>query len=333
MNKLIIFALLALTAFAAPLEELRSLWSTWKDIHQKEYTIQEEANRFEIFYHNYARVLINNVENEDYKMALNKFADLTAEEFKTKIVGNGQRYKELAEKLKFEHDLKNDLEIEYNVLALPKKWDWREHGAVTPVKNQQQCGSCWAFSATGALEGWNFIQNKTLVSFSEQQLVDCVTADQGCNGGLPTDAFDYTAQKGVETEADYPYTAEDGKCKYKAKSSTKVNGGYKTVKLQDSDALKAAAVVQPVSVGIEADESAFQLYSSGVIKKGCGDQLDHGVLVVGYDTVKGAEGFIVKNSWGADWGVEGYLYISTNGKANSGNGVCGILSAPNVPTA
>jgi len=340
MNKLtlVVFTLLALSVLSTPtfiLNEVKSLWSTWKDIHQRVYhSVEEEAKRFEIFYHNYAKVIINNAENEDYKMALNKFADLTSAEFKAKYVSNGFRFdKEQAEKERAEREATSEgFSVDYETLALPAKWDWRTQGAVTPVKNQQQCGSCWAFSATGALEGIYFIKNKKLVSFSEQQLVDCVTADQGCNGGLPTDAFDYSAKEGIETEANYPYTAQDGKCKYNKKQTVKANTGSKAVKLQDPVALKAAAVAQPVSVGIEADEDAFQLYSSGVIKSGCGDQLDHGVLVVGYDTIKGAEGFLVKNSWGADWGMDGYLYISTNGKANSGNGVCGILSAPNVPT-
>jgi len=137
-----------------------------------------------------------------------------------------------------------------------------------------------------------------------------------------------TAQKGLETEKEYPYKAVDGKCKYNNADATVVNKNYKFVTPSNVNALKTALVNNPISILIEADQNVFQGYTSGVIAKNCGDQLDHAVLVVGWTTVKGVEAWIVKNSWGADWGQSGYVYISTNPKPNGGKGVCGILSQP-----
>jgi len=198
-------------------------------------------------------------------------------------------------------------------------------------KNQGDCGSCWAFSSTGSLEGLYFLNNSNLLSFSEQNLVDCVTEDQGCDGGEMTDALTYAAQNGIEQESEYPYTGEDGTCTFNSSLAIQTNNGYYNVTIQSQTQLLAAIVQQPISIGIEADQLAFQFYVGGVIKSGCGDNVDHGVLVVGYETVSGTQAYIVKNSWGTSWGLEGYCYISTDPTPNGGNGVCGILTGPLYP--
>jgi len=335
MNKLVLllvalFAVGSFAQFAAP--EMKFLWHTWKQINNKVYHETEEIKRFAIFVENYFRIKKHNSENHGFKMALNKFADLTKEEFKTQNIRGLLVTDEHKEEMRLREQL-NHYDVDYSVLAVPASVDWRDKGGVTPVKDQGQCGSCWAFSSTGALEGLNFVKTGKLLSFSEQQLVDCEKDDQGCNGGLMDHAFAYTAQKGIELESDYPYKAVDQKCKYAKKKAQNVNKGFSDVAKNSPDALKAALVVQPVAVAIEADEDSFQFYSSGVVKSGCGAELDHGVLAVGYTTVNGDEAFIVKNSWNSSWGDKGYVMISTDGKANDGAGVCGILSMASYPTA
>jgi len=322
---LIVFALLAIGAFASiPInaQEMKSLWSSWKMYHGKAYTAAEETARLAIFEENYKKIIKFNAANEDIKFALNKFADLTSTEFKS-IYASGYK------KINNRHAPADEL---VEVGGLPTTVDWRSKGAVTKVKDQGQCGSCWTFATTGVLEGWYQINHNTLLSFSEQQIVDCDKSNDGCDGGDPVEALTYTADNGVELEATYPYTAQDGTCKFKKAVAVKTNGGSKLVTAQSTNGLKTALVRQPVSVAIEADEDTFQLYSSGVIKSGCGDSLDHAVLAVGYTTVGNDEAFIVKNSWGSSWGQQGYVYLSTSEKINNGNGACGILSQPVVPT-
>lgn len=327
----LISSLLAASSLASPhlQDEIRPLWISWKTFHDKLYTIAEEAARFAIFIENYKKIVSFNAENNGVKLALNKFGDMTSEEFKAMHTGGYKHSPKHEGFLSASH-------VDYGVLSLPDSVDWRQKGAITNVKNQGSCGSCWAFSTTGALEALHFINTGKLVSFSEQQIVDCdiYSEDEGCNGGLPVLAFEYTADKGIEAEADYPYTARDGKCKYDASKAIKVNSGSQSVPAKNVDAFKAALVTQPIAIGIQADQAIFQFYKSGVIKGlKCGDDLDHAVLAVGYDTIDGEEAFIVKNSWGTSWGDNGYVYISTNSKVNSGNGVCGILADPVVPTA
>jgi len=327
MNKVILLLVIIGFASAFKAESLNNLWSAWKVQHKKIYTAAEEVTRFGIFIENFNKIHRLNKEHEaeGLKFGLNQFADLTGHEFAYKV--NGGLY---------DNDRKSSaLEtVELPVGDLPESVDWRTKGAVTPVKDQGQCGSCWAFSTTGVLEGFYFVNNGKLLSFSEQQIVDCnFPINLGCNGGLPYKAVKYVANHGISLESDYPYTAAKGKCQFDSARAIKVAGGYKFVTPKSTDQLKAALVNSPVSIGVQADQDVFHFYKSGVVTKNCGANLNHAVLAVGYKVVDGVEAFIVKNSWTASWGQEGYIHIGTDQTQNNGKGVCGILGEPLIVTA
>lgn len=286
--------------------------------HGKSYATKEEFEfRFAQFQRNRALIGHHNAQNGNtYSLGVNKFADMTTSEYK-KMLG----YRRVP---------KNDLPAHFDTSDLPASIDWREKGAVNPVKDQGQCGSCWAFSTTGALEGRDAIATGTLKSFSEQQLVDCDRKENaGCNGGDMGLAMDYASQNPLELESEYGYKAVDGTCKYDKSKGESKNSGHKDVTPASKDQLKAAVAQGPVSVAIEADTLVFQFYQGGILNNsGCGTNLDHGVLAVGYGTENGQDYFIVKNSWGASWGEKGYIRIA----AVDGNGICGIQMAPVFPT-
>ncbi|PNY06010.1 cysteine proteinase rd21a-like protein [Trifolium pratense] len=216
---------------------------------------------------------------------------------------------------------------------LPESVDWREKGAVVDVKDQGQCGSCWAFSTVGAVEGINKIVTGDLISLSEQELVDCDKGyNMGCNGGLMDNAFEFIMQNGgIDTEDDYPYRASDNTCDPNKKNARVVTiDGYEDVPENDEKSLKKALAFQPVSVAIEAGGRAFQLYQSGVFTGTCGTELDHGVVAVGYGTENGTDYWLVRNSWGSSWGEGGYIKLERNLKSTQ-TGKCGIAMEASYP--
>ena len=292
----------------------------WSSDHGLSYSATEHGFRENIYYKNIMKIAKHNTHNHPYRFGLNKFTAMTRNEF-SKMFSNGYINKRV-------RNYTNTHTINTNVL--PSSVDWTSKGAVSPVKNQGQCGSCWAFSATGATEGAWFLSNKTLLSLSEQQLVDCSKAEgnNGCNGGLMDDAFSYIMKNGLTTEAAYPYTGRDGSC-IKVGSSVKISG-YKDVPANSQLALMSAIAQQPVSVAIEADQDVFQFYSSGVMTASCGNALDHGVLAVGYGRLGSLDYYKVKNSWGADWGMNGYILLG-RGPQYGAAGQCGVQMDPSYP--
>jgi len=214
---------------------------------------------------------------------------------------------------------------------VPSSKDWSSTDAVTGVKDQGQCGSCWAFSTTGALEGLYYNQNYSQRSFSEQQLMDCSGSygNMSCNGGLMDNAFEYIETQGLTDESNYPYTAQDG---YSCETYNITNGfkisSYVDVADSQTDLVSAIAL-QPVAVAINANP--IQLYTEGIFNDwSCSDQIDHGVLAVGYGTDAGQDFFKIKNSWGGSWGESGYFRVA---RRDFGSGICGCTTNASYPVA
>lgn len=296
----------------------RGIFTEWMEEMEKVYeTAEELEQRFLTFTENMKFVMEHNAEGHSYQVGLNGFADLTQDEFRGKYLGYKRSDRLRGTQGSFKYENTEPLDA----------IDWREKNAVTDVKNQQQCGSCWSFSATGSMEGIHAISSGKLVSLSEQELVDCDKTDNGCGGGSMDQAFQWVISNGgIDTEADYAYTAEDGTCNTEKEKKHVVSiSGFEDVPPSNEAAMKKALSGQPVSIAIEADQQAFQLYHNGVFDATCGTQLDHGVLAVGYN----ADAFIVKNSWGATWGDSGYIQMKSG---VSSDGICGMLLDPSYPT-
>ncbi|CAL4910731.1 unnamed protein product [Urochloa decumbens] len=308
-------------------DRLIKLFEEWVAKYRKAYaSFEEKLHRFEVFKENLKHIDEINREVSSYWLGLNEFADLTHDEFKSTYLGLNHQPRSAAASSSFRYAGAGDGEV-------PKEVDWRKKGAVTEVKNQGQCGSCWAFSTVAAVEGINQIVTGNLTSLSEQELIDCSTdGNNGCNGGIMDYAFSYIAGSGgIHTEEAYPYLMEEGDCDQKAGDAQVVTiSGYEDVPANDEQALVKALAHQPVSVAIEASGRHFQFYKGGVFDGPCGAELDHGVAAVGYGTSKGQDYIIVKNSWGPHWGEKGFIRMKRG--TGKPEGLCGINKMASYPT-
>jgi len=296
-------------------------WEAWKVEHGKNYLSQEEHdNRFSIFAANHEKInKINSNPQFTWTAGHNKFSDLTVKEFKATYTG----YKPV-ERLTNVRSQKH--------LAVSSERDWVADGAVTPIKDQGACGSCWAFSATGAMEGLNYKLTGSLPNYSEEFFLLCDKGfpDMGCNGGNSAITMMWTESNGIITQDRMPYNANDkGTCYWSKYTSDFFNNDLIDVPADDNDEMIAAIDQQPVSIAVDA--GLMQHYSHGILNDwSCGTDLDHAILAVGYGEENGNLYYKVKNSWGTSWGEAGYIRFAR--RTGKSVGMCGLTSAACYPT-
>ena len=318
MHPLLYILLVHLLVFGQDFNSFKNWTNKYNKVYSDGANITQE---FLNWRENTKYVNEHNRNHEDFKLEVNAFGDIR-QDWTTRR-GHNKHMK----KFIFEIPLEKR-----PLLGVPKAVDWRNKHIVTGVKNQQQCGSCWAFSAVGSMEGAHARKTGNLVSLSESQIVDCDVngTDQGCNGGLMDGAFQYVIEQGgIESEKEYPYDPEDDPCTFNKNKIKATFSGYKDVTGGETGLKEAVSHIGPIAVGIDASHPSFQFYKNGVYyEPDCSSsQLDHGVLVVGYNTTSnGTDYWIVKNSWGETWGQDGYIYMARNRNNN-----CGIATQPSYP--
>ncbi|XP_050678700.1 cathepsin L [Leptidea sinapis] len=334
-------ALLMLVAAASAVsffDLVKEEWNAFKLEHNKQYDSEvEDKFRMKIFAENKHKVAKHNARFArgltTFTLKPNKYSDMLHHEFVHLMNGFNRTAKHNKSLYSKGQKLRGAKFVSPANVQLPEHVDWRQKGAVTDVKDQGKCGSCWSFSTTGALEGQHFRQSGFLVSLSEQNLIDCSGAygNNGCNGGLMDNAFKYIKDNGgIDTEKTYPYEAVDDKCRYNPKNTGADDVGFVDIPQGNEQKLKEAlATIGPVSVAIDASQESFQMYADGVYyDENCSSEnLDHGVLVVGYGSdEQGGDYWLVKNSWGRTWGDLGYIKMARNRDNH-----CGIASAASYP--
>jgi C1A family cysteine protease len=314
MRSLIVLAVLAATAaFAAPMLSRQSVlqqFIEYKKQYKRQYASKaEEAKRLRIFTENMERSRELSRANPLASFGVNEFADMSAAEFKIRHSGEKQFQKFVAS-----HKADPAAVPEAAMIAAQgRQMDWRTKGAVTAVKNQGQCGSCWSFSATGSIEGQWFLAGNTLTSVSEQEFVSCDTIDSGCNGGLMDNAWTWLLQAhngSVVTEASYPYVSGNGEVPACSMSGTTVGAtisGYQDIPKNETAMAGFVFTSGPLSIAVDA--TSFQTYTGGILTNCISNQIDHGVLIVGFDDTNSPPYWIIKNSWGASWGENGYIRV------------------------
>ncbi|KAJ0017635.1 hypothetical protein Pint_10426 [Pistacia integerrima] len=336
LNTNIIISLLMVLSIWASLAMSRTLYEAsiaerheqWMARHGRTYEDQaEKEKRFKIFKQNLEFIeKFNNAGNQTYKLSINQFADLTDDEFLASRTG----YKPVPSQSR---TATTSFGYE-NLTEVPTSLDWREKDAVTQVKDQGNCGCCWAFSAVAAMEGITQIKTGKLISLSEQQLLDCSTNgnNQGCNGGMMENAYNYIINnQGLTSETNYPYQATEGTCDTQQETAPAAQiQSYEKVPSNNEEALLQAVAKQPVSVAI--DSSGFRYYNGGVFDGNCGTNLNHAVTIIGYGTADdGTKYWLIKNSWGQTWGENGYMRIKRDVEAVEG--LCGLAKDASYPVA
>jgi cathepsin L len=302
-------------------------FSNFQERFSKRYsTIQELETRFAIFRKNFVGILAHNADlSQNFTMGVNQFTDLTPEEFRAQYVGG----------LKAKVGSYGCKSFSSGASGAPASIDWRNKGFVNPVRDQGQCGSCWAFATTANAESVWAISSGKLLDLSEEFLVDCASGvgyyNMGCNGGQPDSAFKYMINNGQCTEASYPYkagvTKTVGSCQKCTSAGVSFSACY-DVTSKDQVALMAAVAKQPVVIAIEADTRYFQSYSGGILDStACGTSLDHAVEIIGYGTENGIDYWTVRNSWSSSWGENGYFRVKKTSSTND-IGICGVAAEP-----
>ncbi|NXX38826.1 CATL1 protein, partial [Tricholaema leucomelas] len=326
-----LWLLLALLGCAtAPDPALEEMWEEWKSLHAKEYPAEAEATRREVWEKNLRRIQRHNRQEaqgqHSFRLAMNHHGDLTEEEFNQLLNGfSPARWDEPALIFKASAALKTPAEV-----------DWRAKGYVTPVKNQGHCGSCWAFSATGALEGLVFNQTGKLVVLSEQNLIDCSwkLGNKGCQGGYMTRAFQYVRDNGgLNSEHLYPYLGTDtSSCQYNPQDrAANCSATWQVAQGSEAALEQAVATVGPVSVAVDASSFHFHFYKSGIFSsRFCSQEVNHGMLAVGYGRSQqpghNISYWILKNSWSERWGEQGYVRL-----LKDADNLCGVATQASFP--
>jgi C1A family cysteine protease len=316
MKVLAIVVLLGIALVSAQIhsDPARESFVSWMHKHSKTYTTPRDfEHRFGIWQSNKEIAAQKNNGRVPEVYGVTKFSDLLPSEFREMYL--------MSEPI-VPHSVEGPVAPELESVSLPSSFDWRDKGGVvTPVYNQGQCGSCWAFSTTEAIESAWALAGHTLTKLSMQQIVDCDTSDDGCGGGNPPTAYQYViGAGGLDSYASYPYVAEDQYCQFKASNVVAKISSWNYVTQSGSASQMMSYMYSKGPLSVCVDASSWQYYNGGVITSsdGCGQSLDHCVMITGWSTQSGVESWNVRNSWGTDWGINGYLYVQR------GSDVCGI---------